>query len=143
MVAYSFKAFFVPQIACGLKRQTVRADRARHARPSEPVQLYQGMRTRMCRKIVSPDPICTSVLPIVIETRGFGIALIETNGRKLDAEDAEAFAENDGFAPGHINALAYMDGKTALENMGRFWLENNGVGIFRGVVIHWIGGRHG
>lgn len=141
MVAYSFKACFVPQIATGLKLQTVRADRTRHARPCEPVQLYQGMRTRHCRKIVSPDPICTAVHPIVIETHIFGITQIELNGRKLDAEDAEAFAANDGFAPQHINALAFMDGTTALRNMARFWQENNGAGVFRGVVIYWTGGR--
>ncbi|WP_292672606.1 hypothetical protein [Mesorhizobium sp.] len=68
MVAYSFKTMFGPQVSALMKRQTVRADRKRHARPGEPVQLYQGMRTRNCVKLVDPDPICVRVRPIAIVT---------------------------------------------------------------------------
>lgn len=57
MVAYSYKARFVEPIRLGLepgpwipgmKRQTIRADRKRHARPGEEIQHYRGMRTRQC-----------------------------------------------------------------------------------------------
>ena len=57
MVAYSFKARFVPLIREGLKTQTIRAQRSRHARPGELIQLFSGMRTHLCEKIV-PDPVC-------------------------------------------------------------------------------------
>jgi len=35
MVAYSFRARFREPILVGAKRQTIRADRKRHARPGE------------------------------------------------------------------------------------------------------------
>ena len=60
MVAYGFKPFFEPQIIAGLKPQTVRGDRRRHAHPGDYLQLYVGMRTRHCRKIIS-DRRCISV----------------------------------------------------------------------------------
>lgn len=65
MVAYGFKKFFSPQIESGHKRQTVRGNRDRHARPGERVQLYEGLRTQYCRKIIA-DPVCTHVVPIEI-----------------------------------------------------------------------------
>jgi hypothetical protein len=82
MVAYSFKSFFAPQIIAGLKCQTVRADRRRHARPGEAVQLYTGMRTRACHKLVTPDPLCTQVRRIIIATSRLvdGIVSIEIEG---------------------------------------------------------------
>ena len=66
MVALSFKAQFAPPIVAGIKRQTVRAGRKRPPRAGERLQLYVGMRTKHCRKII-PDPICTEVSLIVIE----------------------------------------------------------------------------
>lgn len=39
MVAYSFRKRFGPPILAGTKAQTIRADRKRHARPGEEVQL--------------------------------------------------------------------------------------------------------
>lgn len=141
MVAYGFKPFFEPQVATGLKRQTVRGQRRRHAYPGEAVQLYVGMRTRFCRKIVSPDPICTDTLPIIIETSTLIdciIAAIEINGRQLHRDEIEEFARADGFAPEHINSLAIdMHGKTARENMGAFWQANHPIGRFSGDLIKW------
>jgi hypothetical protein len=141
MVAYSFKRFFSPQISVGIKRQTVRADRRRHARPGEQLQLYEGMRTRHCRKIINPDPLCSNVSPIVIETSDANdrfITSIEVGGIRFNSDDMEEFARADGFAPEHINAVALdLDGKSALENMGAFWKANHAAGCFVGVVIYW------
>ncbi|MCV0428857.1 MAG: ASCH domain-containing protein [Roseibium sp.] len=141
MVAYSFKAFFEPQISTGFKQHTVRAERRRHARPGETVQLYVGMRTRHCRKILKPDPICTAVPPIVIELssrRDDFIQSIEIDGCKLNADDIEQFARADGFAPEHINVLALdLDGKTARKNMGEFWHHNHDGDRFTGMLIKW------
>lgn len=143
MVAYSFKRFFSPQISQGYKTQTVRADRRRHARPGEALQLYEGMRTRHCRKILTPDPLCTSVSEIVIETASSGsdfITSIEVGGIRLNGDDIEEFARADGFAPEHVNAIAIdLDGKTARENMGAFWRSNHEGDRFTGVLIKWQG----
>jgi hypothetical protein len=58
MVAYSFQKQFVPAIISGKKRQTIRAfGKRRHAYVGEPIQLYVGMRTKQCAKII-PDQIC-------------------------------------------------------------------------------------
>ena len=65
MVAYGFKKYFVPQIEDGSKTHTIRGQRRRHAHVDEPIQLYQGMRTKYCRKIIA-DPVCIAVLPIII-----------------------------------------------------------------------------
>ena len=139
MVAYSFKRYFSPQIATGLKTHTIRADRKRHARPGEDLQLFEGMRTRHCRKII-PDPVCTFANTIAIMLDDDGIFSIEIHGKWIgtDRDAIEYFARRDGFAPEHINGIAIdMHGKTATENMNRFWLDNYGSCVFSGVIISW------
>ena len=121
MVAYSFKKRFVPLIEAGLKRQTIRGERKRHARRGEPLQLYFGMRTAHCRKIID-DPICEAVWPISLWvptklepcTIRFGGA-----GRYIDHD----FAVRDGFE--------------SVEDFTRFWFDTHGPGTFHGVVIGW------
>ncbi len=77
MVAYSFDRRFVPAIVSGAKRQTIRAHRARHARPGETLQLYTGMRTRQCRKIVERDPVCTRIDEVLFDLRALADAQSE------------------------------------------------------------------
>lgn len=126
MVAYSFKTAFVDRIYSGSKRQTVRRKGAkRHARPGEPVQLYQGLRTRHARKII-PDPLCIGVDDILIMVDGEAedrIGFIEINGRRLDQKERAEFAWDDGF----LN----------LAHFGRFWWMTHGAGLFDGVVVRW------
>ncbi|EHS51515.1 hypothetical protein PDO_1906 [Rhizobium sp. PDO1-076] len=64
MVAYGFKTYFAPQIEDGSKSHTIRGHRRHHAHIGEPIQLFTGMRTRHCRKIMS-DPVCIAVLPLM------------------------------------------------------------------------------
>lgn len=147
MVAYSFHRIFAPQVAALTKRQTIRADRRRHARPGEPVQLFTAMRTRQCQKLVDRDPTCSSVLPIAIEVTTLideFIASIEIDGRSLHRDEIEPFAAADGFAPIDFGwwqppALVgqRLQAATARSNMGVFWLKTHGVGRFTGVLIKW------
>ncbi len=146
MVAYGFKPFFGPQIADGSKTHTIRGHRRRHAHVGEPVQLFTGLRTRHCRKII-PDPVCVAVLPILIMSSDLidaGIAYVEIDGIPLRRDEIEAFAISDGFAPERLagHAPAKLIGKTARETMGRFWAANNPGTRFEGVIIRW-GGGHG
>jgi hypothetical protein len=135
MVAYSFKAQFAEPIVTGAKCQTVRGDRRRHARPDEALQLYTAMRTKHCRKLLTPDPVCVDVRSIHI---GIGsrdpqiISEIAIDGVRLDDEEIEAFAVADGFG------AALADG-FARRRMGEFWLQNHdwNWNIFKGVVIRW------
>ncbi len=142
MVAYSFAPMFADQVATLFKRQTVRAQRHRHARVGEAVQLYTGMRTRQCRKLVPQDPVCIAVSPIVIETAmTWGlITLIEIDGVNLDDAGIERFATADGFgieAIGDQHFKATGQTGSARWNMGMFWLERHGLGRFEGVLIRW------
>lgn len=143
MVAYSFKAMFAPQVSALTKRHTVRADRKRHARPGEPVQLYQGMRTRNCVKLVDPDPICIRVRPIAIVTTWLleeFIASIVIDGRSLHREEIEAFAAADGFAIEHVGDCRMKQigrSGSARWNMGAFWNAEHGQGLFEGKLIEW------
>ncbi|MGO8079882.1 ASCH domain-containing protein [Rhizobium leguminosarum] len=141
MVAYSFKPYFTPQIEDLTKCQTVRADRPRHARPGEAVQLFQGMRTRHCRRIVV-DPICTANLPVQIKLSDLLdelIASIVVNGIQLHREEVEEFACKDGFHPDRLRLM--HDGgraKSARQNMGIFWQRHHpGVADFSGRLILW------
>ena len=143
MVAYSFKTIFADQVAGLRKCQTIRADRRRHARPGERLQLFAGMRTRQCRKLVTPDPVCLSVQRIDIVTSVLVdgvIASIAIDGQPLDRGDIESFAEADGFGCAEVGdwRLKEIGGKgSARWNMGHFWKESHGIGRFEGVLIKW------
>ena len=129
MVAYSFKRRFVAPIQVGLgqiehipgteyvpKRQTIRADRARHARMDEELQLYCGMRTKGCFLIGRAR--CTTVMPIHLNLEQ---TYINVGG--VRAKDPEHFARRDGFA--------------SLADMAAFWLDTHGGVVFSGVIIFW------
>lgn len=128
MVAYSFQRRFCDQVANWQKRQTIRADRKRHARPGEALQLYFAMRTKRCRKLISPDPVCVSVDPIVIMVpTGGGLATVAALKQSRLMPVSDRFARLDGFQDA--------------EDFTRFWFDAHGAGEFRGVLIRW--GRYG
>jgi hypothetical protein len=93
MVAFNFQPDFAPLIVAGTKRQTIR--QTARAKPGDRLQLYTGQRTKACRKLIDPDPICTLVDYCAIRpdylTLGW-TAKHENNG------DADDFARRDGFA---------------------------------------------
>lgn len=155
MVAYSFHQVFVPQIEAGLKRQTIRGHRRRHARPGEPVQLYQGMRTRHCRKIFDPDPVCIGVEPVSIllkdglVTVGMAgapeILSIEIGGVVLDDDALVAFAIADGFDVTQWPDVSHTDltgwrwafSDAPAGAMAAWWQKMHRPGRFDGVLIRW------
>lgn len=124
MVAYNFQPRFADAVAAGRKCQTMRRrGKRRHARAGEPVQLYTGMRTKACRKLVDPDPMCIGVDDIEID---IGISQIEEmriNGAALDGHEREAFARDDGF-PGEAEFHEWL-------------VAVHGSGRFEGVVVRW------
>lgn len=121
MVAYNFKPRFVPLICEGMKRQTVRRHRARHARPGECLQLFAGLRTAEARRILLVDPVCTEVLPIRISFAAGRIARIEV--ADVPVLSLDGFAVRDGFED--------------IADMTDFWVEHHGGRDFEGVVIEW------
>lgn len=147
MVAYSFSTAFVGAIVARTKRQTIRLPRKRHARPGERVQLYQGMRTRHCRKLI-PDPVCVGLDEVRIDMRGLAnvdreegrpdwreFVGLEVNGISLHVSPgdihAEDYARGDGFAG--ISSL----GISHFEHMVRWWLHTHGPILFVGVAMRW------
>ncbi|WP_447727258.1 hypothetical protein [Sphingomonas koreensis] len=132
MVAYSFAPQFVDAVASGAKLQTVRAPRRRHAQAGEPVQLYAGMRTKHCRKLVPVDPTVLDVRHITIRLSDADPSLvidaIEIEGVPLSDAEIEVFATADGFGTA----------PSARRRMGLFWQKAHpGVEHFEGVVIRW------
>lgn len=139
MVAYSFKRQFVDPIKVGLglrgselarpivppKRQTIRADRKRHARPGEELQLYCGMRTRHCFLIGRAKCLAVRGIHLVFDARTILIERAEMSAIKdwLLYRDADAFARSDGFK--HF------------EEMQAFWDAEHGVAEFTGFLIQW------
>lgn len=121
MVAYSFKGRFREPILAGSKRQTIRADRKRHARVGEEVQLYTGMRTAYCRLIGRAKCVYAGAIRLDLDQRRVELA----SGTAITtAEDTDAFAQSDGFAD--WKALAH------------FWrTEHPGLDQFSGIMIRW------
>ncbi len=141
MVAYGFKSFFAPQIEDGSKTHTIRGHRRRHAHVGEALQLFCGLRTRHCRKIIA-DPVCLSVRPILIMSSDLidaGIAYIEIDGMPLRRDEIEDFAVSDGFDPARLAGFAppSLIGASARETMGRFWRQSQTTSRFEGVIIGW------
>lgn len=120
MVAYNFQKQFVPAIESGEKTHTIRKNGKRpHAKAGSDIQLYYGMRTKVCRKI--RDAVCVFAIPIAINVSSTTITEIRLGSELVD--DLEAFAQSDGFE--------------SLEAMHRFWLDFHGVGLFEGTFIEW------
>ncbi|OJY33167.1 MAG: hypothetical protein BGP11_05445 [Rhodobacterales bacterium 65-51] len=123
MVAYSFQRRFAPRIEDGTKCQTIRAHRRRHARPGEALQLYVGMRTRSCQKII-PDPLCTSVerIRLAFDREGLIYSVIVD---RQPVDNLDSFAVADGFG--------------SIADMSKFWAAQHGDDLveFVGVLISW------
>ena len=97
MAAYNFQKQFAPLIRAGTKTQTIRpVGKRRHARPGEPIQLYTGMRTRACRKILTDDPVCLAVSPIALDFTAEPRIVVD--GAAVEPSQLDAFARADGFA---------------------------------------------
>jgi hypothetical protein len=123
MVAYSFKARFAGPIVAGAKRQTIRAERKRHARPGEELQLYVGMRTRHCRLL--GRAICYAAVNIRLDLDCGRIESLDTGKAWTTPEEIDAFAQLDGFE--------------SWRDMHRFWAaEHPDVKLFSGVMIRWL-----
>jgi hypothetical protein len=135
VVSLNFKKQFAEKVASGEKRQTIRAIRKRPFQKGDRLQLYTGMRTRNCRKLVDLDPVCREVWEIELRSKGRIIALCKSlpdDPRRLQQDSvlikvlagksADAFAEEDGF--------------TNAEKMFEFFEKTHGL-PFKGQLIVW------
>ena len=127
MVAYNFQRQFADKVASGEKSQTIRAERrdGRHAKVGDRLQLYTGMRTKACRKLRDPDPVC--VVSRRIEIHDDRIVL-HVDGRTVNGRSSvatESMARADGFAD--FNAM-------------KDWFRQTHGLPFTGRLIAWAGG---
>lgn len=90
MVLLSFNAIHVDAVASGQKRRTIR--KTVRAKPGDRLQLYTGIRTKHCRKLVDPDPVCLGVEPVEIYAN-----FVRIGGQMLTGEQLHRFALDDGF----------------------------------------------
>lgn len=121
MVAYSYKKRFVPRIKAGLKRQTMRNDRKRHARPGEEIQNYYAQRTKQCELLCKPT--CRAVTPVRID---FKRDLVKIEGRPHVSGRA------------NLDAFAVLDGFANWDDLKAFWREEHAsLTSWSGVLIEW------
>jgi len=122
MVAYSFQRRFVAPILAGTKCQTIRADRRRHARPGEALQLYTGMRTKHCRLIARAS--CIEIVPVTLLFSD-------------DPDDEGVMLPGFGH-PGGLDGFARDDGFVDWSDLRAFWREQHpAIDAFTGVLIRW------
>lgn len=129
MVAYGFKPEFVELVRSGRKSQTIRKPRegkSRHARPGEPIQLYENWRQPDARKIIE-DPVCVTVDPVLIrwnKTTFWSMVRTYDDSHHYNWWNAalDDFARADGF----VDHKAFF----------QFFEDTHGL-PFEGVLIKW------
>jgi hypothetical protein len=100
MPAINFDPRFAELVASGQKTQTIR--QTQRCKPADRLQLYTGQRTKACRKLVTPDPVCEAVYKIFFTTKRLLINNIHSTWDNQnifsDSAQLDAFAQKDGFA---------------------------------------------
>lgn len=133
MAAYNFQKQFVEPIQSGRKNCTIRRKgKRRHAKAGDPIQLYTGMRTKSCRKIRDPDPICLFVNHIDIHVMEDCIEFI-----RILTGHPKGKGSRELLTRAKLNKFAISDGFESIEDMHKFWLDFHGVGLFSGLYIGW------
>jgi hypothetical protein len=143
MVAYSYRERFVPLIESGVKRQTMRNERKRHAFEGETIQHYFAMRSRACRLIGTAT--CIGVEPVTVyferESRAAAVG-ISHYALITGEKDLNGFAVRDGFRDwtdledfwrhDHPEAVAGGNWTGVLIRWGKITLASTGVRIDAG-----------
>ena len=115
MVAINF-TMFVDKVAAREKRRTIR--KSARCKVGDKIQLYTGMRTKSCRKLVEADAVCTRVAPIKIVSDDF------------------LLCHGYGQTPNAREGLAKLDGFTSYKEMADWFDEKYGL-PFEGYLHVW------
>ena len=91
MPVLNFKKRFAPDVESGKKRQTVRAMRKRPFKYSDRLYLYEGARTKKCRKLGEADVISVEDISILSNGSAF------LSGKMLKLFHLDEIARRDGF----------------------------------------------
>ncbi|PZO04007.1 MAG: hypothetical protein DCF29_11005 [Alphaproteobacteria bacterium] len=132
MVAYSFKSGFIPDIQSGLKCQTIRLPRKRHARRLDALQFFTGPRMAPVRL---GSATCVANRDVRLDFDADRVTLDDFEVIEGD-EALNAFAVRDGFrVPERLASLSEMP---PWEYMTRWWrMTHPDSPVFRGVLIDW------
>jgi hypothetical protein len=135
MVAYSFKPRFAEPIRSAVKRQTIRAPRRRHAIVGDRLQLFTGMRTKQCQKIMM-DPVCIGTRRVLVSWSGS--SLIQVCVMPIH-EEPDALFGDFALSPDDFDAFAVKDGFANEADMAAFFVAEQGrqQGDFIGWLIEW------
>jgi hypothetical protein len=127
MVAYSFKPSFVPLITSGVKQQTIRLPRKRHARPGETLQLFHGPRMKPVR---IGSAICLSTSQVRLDFKADVVSIDDAIEIRGD-DQLNAFATRDGFGDSRTGVAPW-------EFMSRWWsVTHPDQPVFAGVLVDW------
>lgn len=116
MVALNFSPQFAAPVASREKRQTIR--QTFRGKAGCLVQLYTGQRTKACRKLVEPDPVCIDVTYVGLTAKGVSLG------------DASRFH-------GDVDDFARQDGFENYAAMWKWFSERYKTNSFTGFVIRW------
>jgi hypothetical protein len=124
MVAYGFRDRFREPILAGTKGGTIRADRKRHARPGEQLQLFTGLRTKHCELICRLP--CMAVEPVSLVLRA--PQSVQVGGRRVIVRVTE------------LDIFATFDGFHNFDEMVEFWNQEHPAvpDTFSGQHIRWL-----
>lgn len=130
MTALNFSVF-LDQVKTRQKRRTIR--KTARCKVGDNIQLYHGMRTKACAKLVEQDAVCTAIVPIEI-TRG------KNREGRLKITWPEGIDKHLVF-PGGLNAcdvdsFARLDGFPDWPAMKQFFDETYGL-PFKGFLHIW------
>lgn len=96
MVAINFSVF-LDKVEDRTKTQTIRKTDS-GLKHGDAIQLYTGMRTKACRKLVDIDPVCRFVDPITIHKDKVEVLRIHQLGLAMQGKSSlTGFAQEDGF----------------------------------------------
>lgn len=125
MVAYSFQRRFINPIESGTKLQTIRSvGKRRHAKVGVWLQIYFGMRTQYCRKII-PDVTCLRVDRVRLNL-GLRTVVVGPDGGPLLQTRRE------------LDLFAILDGFENWEDLDDFWKTFHPAHrFFDGVMAGW------
>lgn len=124
MVLYGFKQQFAAKVEDGSKPHTIRNLRKNgHAKPGDLLQLYSGLRTKDCRKLLDPDPVCWETFPIWIEAQNMAVLLGD---------------RQDWLSDGEIEALAIADGFDSVKEFFDFFPADNEKILICWQPVEWL-----
>ena len=119
MVAFNFSVF-VDKVEAREKRMTIR--KKQRAKKGDSIQLYTGMRTKDCRKLVEEDAVCLGSCPVEISEN-----IIQCYTNLFGIEQWIHQREED---------FAKMDGFETFEDMKSFFKQHYGL-PFTGYMHQW------